>query len=139
MKKKALLAMAIIMVLGSIKSMAMTEEEALDLNALTKIEAAEADLRDEEMQINHVDGAIMATQIDQIEQVNKDIQLLIDQVGAEGSGLQENGLGQLSYLADTYEQQANATQNPDKVNKIWKQAMELKAQVEKIKAQRGNK
>lgn len=137
MKKKVLLAMAVIMALGSIKAMAMTEEEAMDLNALTKTFAAEENMKAQESQsVNDADGKIMAVQIDEIEQVGKDIQDLISELGAEGSGLQENGLGQMDFLASSYEQEAKSSQNPDQVNNLWKKAMELKEQVSEIKAKR---
>ncbi|WP_374029601.1 hypothetical protein [Bdellovibrio bacteriovorus] len=44
MKKKVMLALAIIMVLGSVKAMALTEEEAYIMNQQTKIDAVEADV-----------------------------------------------------------------------------------------------
>lgn len=133
MKKKVLLAMAVIMVLGSVKAMALTAEEE---NQFTKIEAVEAMNAEMsgEAEISQVDGAIMAKQIMDIEDVNKEVQGLIDRLGEEGSGLQQSSLGQMSFLADSYEQQAKATQNVDKVNELWEQAMDLKGKVSKIKA-----
>lgn len=147
MKKNVLLAMAVIMLLGSIKALAVEDEDdAYNENQRTKIEAAQKYMREQEEEkekevddaVDHANGTVTAVQIRDIEQVNADIDSLIDRVGTKDSGLQEiqdNGLGQLSSLAEDYEKRAKAAiDDSDEVNSIWEQAMDLKVQVSKIKA-----
>lgn len=135
MKKKITLALAVIMVLGSVKAMAMTAEEAHHMNQLSKIETmAEAregactTCSDSEL------TRIAATQLMQIEQLKNEVDELISAAGDQGSSLQENSLGQISFLADTYDSEAKATDNANKINQIWEQAMSLQKEVTKIKA-----
>lgn len=134
MKKKVLLAMAVIMALGSIKAMAMSEEdETLAMNAITKTIAAEENMKAQESQsVSDADGKNMAVQIGEIREVGEEIQKLISKLGEDGAGLQGSGLAQLESLASDYEQEAESSQSPARVYELWNEAMKLKKKVLEI-------
>lgn len=126
MKKKVLLAMAVIMVLGSVKAMALTDDEVMDMNAATKVEAVEA-MNAEMANGDLTDGKIAAVQIAEIRELNQKIDRLTSESMAEGSGL-----GQLSDQADRLLRQAEATEDSAEINKLWIEAKELNETVLKI-------
>ena len=73
-------------------------------------------------------------QISQIEDVKAQVDDLINKVGDRGSALQENSLGQISFIIDSYVQEANNTDDVEKINALWSESQEIGHQVEAIKA-----
>lgn len=79
------------------------------------------------------DGKIMATQMGQIQDVKADIDALINKVSERGTGLTGSGLGQLSSAIDAILVEAQSTQDSDKMNDLWMEAMELNKDLTQIK------
>ena len=77
---------------------------------------------------------VAAVQISQIEDVKAQVDDLINKVGDRGSALQENSLGQISFIIDSYVQEANNTDDVEKINALWTESQEIGHQVEAIKA-----
>ncbi|MGZ3768857.1 MAG: hypothetical protein ACXVCP_05130 [Bdellovibrio sp.] len=129
MRKKVLLAMSTFVFFGAVKSMAASssEEEFMNMNAASKVEA---------VQILNANMDKAAAQIKEIQTVNDEIQQLINKLGENGEGLQANSLGQISFLGDTYLQEAIHAKNFEGVQRAHEKAMKLNAIVEKIKQQR---
>lgn len=136
MKKKFMLVIAVIMVLGSIRAMAMTEQEAMDMNTLTKIDAIEGSFSGECHECNHEDGRIMAVQMDSIKILKDRVDTLVNIAGDEGV-LQQSSLGQMSFLADMYVTEAEQARSSDALNKVYESSLELEKEVRKIEKQLG--
>lgn len=77
---------------------------------------------------------IAAVQIGQMEDIKTQVDDLINKVGDRGAALQENSLGQLSFVIDSYVQEASTTDDVEKINLLWTESQEIGHQVEAIKA-----
>lgn len=77
---------------------------------------------------------VAAVQIEQIEDVKAQVDDLISKVGDRGAALQENSLGQISFIIDSYVAEANSTDDLEKINTLWTESQELGHEVQVIKA-----
>lgn len=127
MKKKFMLAIAVIMVLGSVKAMAMSEEEAASINTLSKIEAVERSSSVEQGDFN--DTKIAAMQIDDMKRMIKDMiqmQEEADLLFAEDAFPRVGQLYKLVEEADLTYMAANNSNSGAKINSAWLYVQSLK-------------
>lgn len=125
MKKQVKLAIAAMILLGSVNAVADIDEDIYNENQRTKIEA-------------------MAENFDvrsQIEQVKDEANKLIEILGTQGpeGSLQETGLGQLSDIAQRNYDRSQQTENIDDLEELLKSSNEIKATLTQIKTHYGLK
>lgn len=87
-----------------------------------------------QVEIDITEGKIMAAQMMQIQDVKNNVDALINTVSTRGSGLTGSGLGQLISAIDAVLQEAQTTDDTDKMNDLWSEAMELNKDLVLIKA-----
>lgn len=125
MKKKVMFAIAIVMMLGSIRAMAMSESEALDRNALTKTMAVEASV----CMNCHTDTKIAAMQIDDMKLMIEDIiqmQERADILFGEDGTPRVGHLYKLASEADVIYMNANSSTSAEEIHNSWMAVKSLK-------------
>ncbi|MEN0057264.1 MAG: hypothetical protein AAGB31_00390 [Bdellovibrio sp.] len=130
--------LTLLLILTSVQAFAMSDEDIMRENTEGKIQAAMADRQEQKSYSVQTDaefGRIAASQILQIKQVREDVDALIElasQDRNEGS-LQKYQLGQLSFLADSYVNMAESTDNAETINQVYNEALNLQKVVDQLK------
>lgn len=86
-------------------------------------------------EIDHTEGKIMANQMMQIEDVKNNVDTIINTIANRGYGLTGSGLGQISHAIDSITNEALSTQDADKMNALWLEAMEINKDLQQVKSQ----
>lgn len=135
MKKHVLLAMAVIMVLGSIKAMAMSDEDIM--NQQTKIDAMVMNQRIANNNESFVDQdfKIQAVQKTDILRINREVERVLTLLETEGpmGSLQATGIGQLSDIAQRNFDMSDISENGDEINSLWLSSQEVEKDLIQIK------
>nr|WP_295906086.1 hypothetical protein [uncultured Bdellovibrio sp.] len=120
MKKQIKLAMAAMILFGSVNAMADIDDDIYNEIQRTKIEtfAESFDIRSD------------------IENIKKETDKLIDILGTSGpeGSLQESGLGQLSDIAQRNFEKSQQTENIDDLHELLDSSNQVKAALKQIKA-----
>ena len=135
MKKHVLLAMSVIMVLGSIKAMAMSDEDIM--NQQTKIDAMVMNQRIANQNESFVDqdSKIQAVQKMDILRINREVERVLTLLETEGpmGSLQATGIGQLSDIAQRNLDMSDISENSDEINSLWLSSQEVERDLIQIK------
>ncbi len=135
MKKHVLLAMAVIMVLGSIKAMAMSEQEAMDMNQQSKVEAG---IRNQQMdrmdEATHGNGQIQAAQKNHIRDIRiKSAQTIKALIKLDqNSILSESGIGQVDDMASRAFDISKDSENSNDIQASWELSEYARPDLERI-------
>lgn len=120
MKKQVKLAIAAVILLGSVNVMAEEYDEFYIENQQNKVRAAEADFN-------------IRTQLELVKNEADRLINILGTSGPEGS-LQETGLGQLSDLAQRNYDRAQQTESKDELDELLESSNQVKATLEQIKS-----
>lgn len=132
MKKHVLLAMAVIMVLGSIKAMAMSEQEAMDMNQQSKVEAGIRNQQWESLvdQDTKIQGAHKAE--------IRDIRILSYQVGTAlgeenlQNALRNNSIAQIDFEAEQNFKESDVSENGQHIEALLQSSRGLEKTLKEI-------
>ena len=135
MKKHVLLAMAVIMVLGTFKAMAQSEQEVMDMNQQSKVEAV---VRNQQMgridEAQHGNGQIQAAQKNQIRSLREKSAQVVNalvQLDQE-SILSQTGIGQIDDRANRAFSLSKDSENSSDIQTAWELSEYARPELERI-------
>ncbi|NUN04863.1 MAG: hypothetical protein HUU57_03780 [Bdellovibrio sp.] len=122
MEKHVLLAMAVIMVLGSVKALAMSDQDLMDMNQQSKVEAM---VRNQQMdrldEVAHGNGQIQAAQKNHIRDLRiKSAQTINALVKLDqNSILSESGIGQVEDMLSRAFKVSKDSESSNLIQNAW--------------------
>ncbi|MGZ3782702.1 MAG: hypothetical protein ACXVCY_18810 [Pseudobdellovibrionaceae bacterium] len=135
MKSKLVLFVTILSAFCSVQARPITEQEVLDMNAETKVQAVmgaalQAEKANEENDI--LEGKLMATEIMEIDRIKNEADETIARMAI--ANVKFGGMGQVTDQAQLISEKAHASEDSEEIYQLWQQAKEIEVTLTKVKS-----